>query len=36
MAKKKESVIEQVAEEPKVDDTVEKIKVKKKPTIKDT
>ena len=34
MAKKKESAIEQVAEEPKVDDTVEKIKVKKKPTMK--
>ena len=34
MAKKKESVIEQVAEEPKVDDTVEKIKVKKKSTMK--
>ena len=29
MAKKKETVTEQVAEEPKVDDKVEKIKVRK-------
>jgi len=34
MAKKKETVTEQVAEEPKVDDKVEKIKVKKKSTMK--
>ena len=31
MAKKEESTIEQVVEEPKVDETVEKIKIKKKP-----
>ena len=35
MAKKKETVTEQVAEEPKVDDKVEKIKVKKKSTMKE-
>ena len=34
MAKKKETVTEQVDEEPKVDDKVEKIKVKKKSTMK--
>ena len=34
MAKKKETVVEETTEEPKVDDTVEKIKVKKKPTMK--
>ena len=32
--KKKEEVIEQITEQPKVDDTVEKIKVKRKPTMK--
>ena len=32
--KKKEEVVEQTIEQPKVDDTVEKIKVKKKPTMK--
>ena len=32
--KKKEEVVEQTTEQPKVDDTVEKIKVKKKPTMK--
>ena len=32
--KKKEEVVEQTTEQPKVDDTVEKIKVKKPPTIK--
>ena len=35
MAKKqKEEVVEQTVEQPRVDDTVEKIKVKKKPTMK--
>ena len=35
MAKKKEeTVVEETTEQPKVDDTVEKIKVKKKPTMK--
>ena len=34
MAKKKETVVKQTVEQPKVDDTVEKIKVKKKPSIK--
>jgi len=34
MAKKKETVVEETIEQPKVDDTVEKIKVKKKPTMK--
>ena len=34
MAKKKETMTEEVIEQPKVDDTVEKIKVKKKPTMK--
>ena len=34
MAKKKETVVEETTEEPKVDNTVEKIKVKKKPTMK--
>ena len=34
MAKKKESVVEEATEQPKVDDTVEKIKVKNKPTMK--
>ena len=34
MAKKKETVVEQTVEQPKVDDTVEKIKVKKKPSMK--
>ena len=34
MAKKKEKVIEEITEQPKVDDTVEKIKVKKKSTMK--
>ena len=32
--KKKETVVEETTEQPKVDDTVEKIKVKKKPTMK--
>ena len=32
--KKKETVVEETIEQPKVDDTVEKIKVKKKPTMK--
>jgi len=32
--KKKEEIVEQAAEQPEVDDTVEKIKVKKKPTMK--
>ena len=32
--KKKEEVVEQTTEQPKVDNTVEKIKVKKKPTMK--
>ena len=32
--KKKEEIVEQTTEQPKVDDTVEKIKVKKKPTMK--
>ena len=32
--KKKEEVVEQTTEQPKVDDTVEKIKVKKKPSMK--
>ena len=34
MAKKKTEVVEETTEQPKVDDTVEKIKVKKKPTMK--
>ena len=35
MAKKKEeTVVEETIEQPKVDDTVEKVKVKKKSTIK--
>ena len=34
MAKKKETVVEQTVEQPNVDDTIEKIKVKKKPTMK--
>ena len=34
MAKKKETVVEETIEQPKVDDTVEKIKVKKKSTMK--
>ena len=34
MAKKKTEVVEEAIEQPKVDDTVEKIKVKKKPTMK--
>ena len=34
MAKKKETVVEETTEQPKVDSTVEKIKVKKKPTMK--
>jgi hypothetical protein len=34
MAKKKEAVVEQTIEQPKVDNKVEKIKVKKKPTMK--
>ena len=35
MAKsKKETIVEETIEQPKVDDTVEKIKVKKKPTMK--
>ena len=34
MAKKKETVVEQTIEQPKVDNKVEKIKVKKKPTMK--
>ena len=34
MAKKKEAVVEQAIEQPKVDNKVEKIKVKKKPTMK--
>ena len=34
MAKKKETVVEETTEQPKVDDTVEKIKVKKKSTMK--
>ena len=34
MAKKKEKVVEEITEQPKVDDTVEKIKVKKKSTMK--
>jgi hypothetical protein len=34
MAKKKEVVVEETTEQPKVDDTVEKIKVKKRPTMK--
>ena len=34
MAKKKTEVVEETIEQPKVDDTVEKIKVKKKPTMK--
>jgi len=34
MAKKKTEVVEETIEQPKVDDTVEKIKVKKKPTVK--
>jgi len=32
--KKKETIVEKTIEQPKVDDTVEKIKVKKKPTMK--
>ena len=32
--KKKEEVIEEITEQPKVDDTVEKIKVKTKPSMK--
>ena len=32
MAKKKTEVVEETTEQPKVDNTVEKIKVKKKPT----
>ena len=31
---KNEEVIEQITEQPKVDDTVEKIKIKKKSTMK--
>ena len=34
MAKKKTEIVEEAIEQPKVDDTVEKIKVKKKPTMK--
>ena len=34
MAKKKTEVVEETIEQPKVDDTVEKIKVKKKPSMK--
>ena len=34
MAKKKEEAVVETVEQPKVDDTVEKIKVKKKPTMK--
>jgi hypothetical protein len=34
MEKKKTEIVEEVIEQPKVDDTVEKIKVKKKPTMK--
>ena len=34
MAKKKTEVVEEAIEQPKVDDTVEKIKVKKKPSMK--
>jgi hypothetical protein len=34
MAKKKKEVVEEAIEQPKVDDTVEKIKVKKKPSMK--
>ena len=34
MAKKKEKVVEEITEQPIVDDTVEKIKVKKKSTMK--
>ena len=32
--KKKEETVEQTTEQPKVDNTVEKIKVKKKPSMK--
>ena len=32
--KKKETVVEETTEQPQVDNTVEKIKVKKKPSIK--
>ena len=34
MAKKKTEVVEETTEQPKVDNTVEKIKIKKKPTMK--
>ena len=34
MAKKEETVVEETTEQSKVDDTVEKIKVKKKSTMK--
>ena len=34
MAKKKEKAVVETVEQPKVDDKVEKIKIKKKPTMK--